>query len=397
MKGILRRLAGSRRARILTILGVAAFAAAFTFLGLWLSGALTQSAKSEAVPPPLTADDFWPDKQGVLHFCAVPGDVPDWPAGWCATELWFDPRNQRGRAESHDRDGTLESVTIVDGDYSAEYKRGDSIKIRRVLNGGDWYWRQWLMKDGQPVGFETWLTRGRFETTETTLDGVPTLRIQAPGLGEGGKQIATHTIYLDKESHLPIRMETEPASDAPDYVKRETKTFAYRVVEWLPAQDVDRSLFTLPEDLPQVPRTEREWEMTVQEARAFSGFDVYWVGEGFQGLTLSYLRDFSSLSRGEASRNFIFNYPPPGVPDGTALQVTSVPIQTFQATGELWDQPLFMPGAPGTEVTVAGTRGVLFLADIAQLRLRLGDTVIIINGQTKEQVLAAGDALAKLN
>jgi hypothetical protein len=274
MKAVLKLLAGSRSAQFATLLGVVAVVAGFTFLGLWLSGGGTEPAQSEPVPPPLTAADFWPDKQGVLHFCAVPGDQPDWPAGWCATEIWFDPRNQRARADVHDKSGTLESIVLVDGDVSAEYKRDNSLYIRRVLNGGDFYWQQWLVRDDHFVAFEPWVTRGKAGMTETTVEGVAALKVNAPGRDDTGKLIANRTIFLDKETHLPLRIEIEPTADAPDSLKGGVQTFAYRVVEWLPPQQVKPSPFTSPQDLPPVPRSERDWEMTVDEARGFSKFDV---------------------------------------------------------------------------------------------------------------------------
>jgi hypothetical protein len=201
MKGMLKRLAGSRRGQVAALLGVAAFAAGFTFLGLWLPGGGTKQAQSEQVPPPLTAEDFWPEKQGVLHVCTVPGEETDAPPGWCASEVWFDPRNQRARAESYERDGTLQYLAVADGDVYGEYRRDESIEVRRILNGGGW--EQWLRTAGHASYFQAWIKQGIVDATETSLDGVPALRIQVPEWDEDGKVEATQTIYLDKQTGLP--------------------------------------------------------------------------------------------------------------------------------------------------------------------------------------------------
>ena len=385
MRSILRRLAGSRRAQLAALLGVAAFAAGFTFLGLWLSGALTESAKSEAVPPPPTAEDFWPDKQGVLHFCAVPGEEADAPAGWCATEVWFDPRNQRGRAERHDRDGTLEYLAVVDGDTYGEYDGFDSsVVINKML--GHQMWLGWLGYAGASVYHEAFLSRGIINATEATVDGVPALKIETAVLAEDGTVEATLTTYLDKATHLAIRTETKPVAEA-EGAQEETSTTVYRVVEWLPTEAVDPALFTLPKDLPEAQATTIQTEMTADEARAFPDFDIYWLGESFQGLTLSRVFEYKRTSSiGPWTHRFDFDYSTPGAPEEVTLQVSNVPVEMF-------NQPLVETpssvGASGREVGRIGDR--------ADVRFRLGGTLVDAQGDSEDQTLAAADAVAKLN
>jgi hypothetical protein len=397
MRGMLKRLAGSRRAQVAGLLAVAGLVAGFTFLGLWLSRGGTEPAQSEAVPPPPTAEDFWPDKQGVLHFCAVPGEEPDWPAGWCATELWFDPRNQRGRVESHDRDGTLESLAVVDGDTYGEYDGFDSsVVINKIL--GHQMWLVWLGAPGASVYHEAFLNRGIINATEATVDGVPALKIETAVLSEEGTVEANRTIYLDKASHLPIRTETKPVAEG-EGTQKETHTTAYRVVEWLPVEAVDPALFALPKDLPEVEDTTIHREMTVEEARAFRDFDTYWLGESFQGLGISRVLEFRSTpgtgSIGPWTHYFEFDYSTPGMADRGPLQVSSYPVDMFHQPRASAD---FTAGPSDREVSVAGTTGVLSTSDSGvRLQLQLGNTVIYIDGDSQDRVLAAGQVLARLN
>jgi hypothetical protein len=178
--------------------------------------------------------------------------------------------------------------------------------------------------------------------------------------------------------------------------EKQTYTSVHKVVEWLPVQDVDPALFTLPQDLPQVPCREREWEMTVEEAQSFYSFDIYWPGETFGGQRLSRVVEVEVSSTISGPTHYVgFYYQDPGRPQQPGLNVSNDAVETIPG---FWENPVAMPGEPGREVTVAGTRGVLFMSDSgAHLRLQLGDTLITINGDSEDEVLAAGDALTKLN
>ncbi len=354
----------------------------------------TPSTASDLVPLPPTAEDFWPDKQGVLHFCAVPGEDADAPSEWCASEIWFDPRNQRARAEFRDRDGTLESLAVVDGDTYGEYDSFTSTVLTdRTLNGQTWL--QWLGAPGAVVFHEAYLNRGIINATEATVDGVPVLKIELAVKGDDGTVEANRTVYLDKASHLPIRTETKRVSGS-EGAPEETHTTTYRVLEWLAVEAVDPALFTLPDDLPPVTSTTTQTEMTVEEARAFLDFDIYWLGPAFQGLTLSSVRAYRRTSSiGPWTHRVDVAYSAPDTGERPLLQISASPAAMYEqprVNADLTAGPL------DREVSVAGTTAVVSMSgSSAQLQMQLADTVITINAATEDEAVVAGDALTKLN
>jgi hypothetical protein len=361
-------------------------------------------AVAQFPPRPYTADDFWPEEQGVLVVLLpddemAPGGTVDPQA---RDSIWFDPRRGRAYIEIRALDGGLREAAGVDGGVYWKYRdvgyfttgeyRGDAgyLDIVRRTAPGD-AWNRWMSVDGGwHVGYHPAVREGELkallDTTEIVMNGREVLEVKVPFIGESGDVEEVFTIYLDPLSGMPA-----------DYV-----------IEWLPVEAVDPALFAVPEDLPPIRTLNRDIELTVQEAREFKAFDVYYLGQSVNGQSLLLLTEFERVYGADWSDPS--DWPPthyvravygaPGVPGAEytpALSITSDPDHLIQAPWEE-DPPMPRPGGPGRQVTVAGVPGVIFeTPGDATLWFQLGGTVITISGEDSQQVLSAAESLEKLN
>lgn len=375
---------------------IAIVLAGLTCLGLWLSG-ITKPSVVKSVPmgTPLRPEDFWPEKEGVLHIVTprIAGTVSAGETG--EAEIWFDAPNMRARQELRWDDGRVESLAVADGDYYGNYDaHGQSVLEHRLLDNGGW--KYWLQSDGDLVVYQALVNQGQVDVRETTVEGVKALRLQIAVLGEDGQKEATQTVYLDKGTGLPIRFEREPVKGG----EKEVGDVEYSVLEWVSQEDVDASLFKLPQHLLDVRYRTKETYMTIEEARGFRDFDVYYLGENPQGLKLWRLLDYSSTSPDTSIHYFAADYALASAPDEPALHIRSEVRDKDRI--DPWNTPdnplLSAEMGPKRDVSVHGTTGFLYSQGReANLWLQIGDTVIHISGDTEEQVLTAAEALARLN
>jgi hypothetical protein len=346
-------------------------------------------AVAQFPPRPYTTGDFWPGEQGVLH---VEG-----PRG----EMWFDPRRGRARIEQRSGDGGLLTAAAVDGEIYWEYRdagymegggyRGDAGYleiVRRTAPDAAWNW--WVSLNGSYVVFHPAVREGELktllETKELTRNGQSVLEVKVPFVGEGGSVEKMITVYLDPLSGLP----------------------ADSVSEWLASETVDSALFAPPEDLPPLRTITRDIQMTMEEARQFKGFDIYYLGStaldwpllGLFEIERSYGADWSDPEEWPPTRYVRAVYGLRGglgQPEVSKVSINSWPDEFVKAPWEE-DPPMPRPGSPGRQVTVAGVPGILFeTPGETMLWFQLGDTVISIAGEDSQQVLSAAESLEKLN
>lgn len=341
-------------------------------------------------PRAYTADDFWPGENRVLHLRAE------------GNEMWFDPRRGRAYIETRTQDGGLRTAAGVDGEVYWEYQdvgymegggyRGDAGYleiVRRTSPGAAWNW--WMsLHGGGYVGFHPAVRKGELkallETKERVMEGQTVLEVKVPYIGESGSVEQVLTVYLDPLSGLPVGS----------------------VSEWLPVETVDPALFAPPEDLPPLRTITRDIEMTMEEARQFKGFDIYYLGPrvldqpllALFEIEVSYGADWSDPEEWPPTHYVGAVYGlrgGAGQPMVSKVSISSSPDEFVKAPWEE-DPPMPRPGSPGRQVTVAGVPGIIFeVPGDATLWFQLGATVITIRGEDAAQVLSAAGSLEKLN
>jgi hypothetical protein len=326
-------------------------------------------------------------------------------------EMWFDPRRERAYIETRTPDGGLLEAKGVDGEVYWEYLDAGYFEGGGVYRGDGGYldiaertapgvaWNRWISTGGAKfVGFypgvREGLLKGVFETRERVVNGRKVLEVTMRSTGERGEVEAVLPFYLDPLSGLPV--DSDPLSGLPFDIES----------EWLPVEAVDPALFAPPEGLPPLRMTDRDKELTINEARQFERFDIYYLGPAVLEWPLlalweteiSYGADWSGPEVWPSTHHVGAAYGlrgDAGQPDITKVSIQSAPDELIKAP---WEDPMPRPGSPGRTVAVAGVEGVLFeTPGKTMLWFQLGGTVISISGENPQQVLAAAESLEKLN
>ncbi|MDP2948327.1 MAG: hypothetical protein Q8P22_02160, partial [Chloroflexota bacterium] len=196
--------------------------------------------------------------------------------------------------------------------------------------------------------------------------------------------------------YLPLKKVYYEAGPGGQLLPKGEDVYSYEVVEWLPINEVPVALFA-PTTRSSTAATQGTWPLTLAEATTFKDFGLYYLGDSFKGLPLQLIQEYRSPA------------PIPGWPDRHSVEVVygRPPANPLDEPKELRIGQVHAstetPGMPspwdqGTIVTAKGVEGrLLEEGGRVSLKLTLGDTLIIVTGNDRSEVLNAAAALAKLN
>ncbi len=198
-------------------------------------------------------------------------------------EIWLDETRGNSRAVFRDSDGNRIGEILIRGN-----KRYDSANIgpapgtefiaadteNAILKGvGEQLWRyKWLLEKGQAT--VVW---------SGVIDGRRVLRVEVyPACCDNEKVVA----LVDEETKLPLTETTYRNGQ-----EISTIISTYEVIERIKRSDLPAGTFE--SDIPRnVHRTIQQ--LTLEQARNFTEFDLYYLGEKFDGLQVQYIQHYKS-------------------------------------------------------------------------------------------------------
>lgn len=305
-------------------------------------------------------------------------------------ELWFDPNTNDTKYIVKDAGGSAKIISARQGRAAKRYIPEVNSLTTDVAATGD---AELLNVASSLLGYKSALKRGELERLgEGEVRGHKAIQVRRQWLSEP----VTVTTWLDKETLLPL--EETLSNTNPDGTQKVfgTIVWTYTVIENVPRDQIPADVFTIvvPPDATQV--TNRY--MSATEAATFGGFDVYYLGDSFNGLPIFAMvhRQASGPRYPQQLVSFDVGYADPFTnsqrrPD--KLSVVHQPAQLHRpretAPGQL---------AVGEAVQVNGVQATLYdIGAGADLELQLGSTFVTIHGANRQQVLRAGESLRKLN
>ncbi len=332
------------------------------------------------------------DRQGVLHVKmtietrGADGTVQDTEE----REYWIDITGFRARVENSSGDGSASEVQVRSGTMLTTFSGGQF--FRQEAPDQDTMWLNTI--ENELWGSYRALSLGA-QSGEAILDGrqVETIRTDVT---DEGQKIGERVAYLDAANYYLLLKEVYYKSTVDGGLAPSgERVYSYQTVEWLPFDQVSNTLLE-PLTLASTGATRGRWTLTVAEANALKAFPLYYLDSEFRGLPLQKIEEYRNdrPMLGFQGVDIVYGVPPL-VPTGAfqELRITQVSAQVETVGADLptpWDS--------GTNVTVRGIDAILLEeGPITGLKLRLGDTLVIIWGQGKDEVLAAGEALVRLN
>jgi len=321
-------------------------------------------------------------------------------------EIWIDTETGNARLSETDEGWGLVLLQVRNGITFQEYWPSTNHLSTRRFVGDDPYLGRiqnqvWLYRDA--LAIRTVAQKG-----EAEVDGRRV--IQAEVLGPDS-ELPKIQVLLDKETLLPVRRTYFRTEADGSLVPAETVETTYPTVEYV-------SRDTLPPGFLEISvspgaSVERYDEMTVDEARGFANFDLYYVGEAFENFQLRSIYDFESMARDTPPVRFVhFIYEDrSSAPESPAyLFVESMPAagrpprvvapgRSEEEIRELEKALDRLTADPGKEEIMLG--GVVATlsggAATARIELNLGDAIVKLSGQDRAQVVRAAEALVRLN
>jgi hypothetical protein len=182
----------------------------------------------------------------------------------------------------------------------------------------------------------------------------------------------------------------------------------YDVIEYVPAAALPADHFTtLPPEADRLKDISGVWYMTPEEAAAFDGFPIYWLGTEYDGLPLGSTGIQANYSAPTADQLF----DRPGTRDVHSVDVnysnlytpaTSRPPGTIQLLQEPVGQALRREGAdyaPRQDAAAVrvGEAVVSFCCEEGAARAQLGNTMIRLYGGSADELKEVVAALRPLN
>jgi hypothetical protein len=293
-------------------------------------------------------------------------------------ERWLDTETGNGRSVIMRQDGTVRSIGVVNGNTHSTYA----------------YWDNYLNSDVYPEGapeldamkWDLWSYREGLSDPQAQIKGTGVVRgrqaIELEGI-LAGESSGTINIFLDDATKLPItKVYNEEGSGGSVTTRR--IDYEYLLVELLPAQALTPEMLEVP--APPDANKDIDRQMTLAEAQAFEEYDIYYLGETFENLTLTEIYDY----RGRSSivpeiRRVEFLY----------HNLAAYPAEHLYVTNEPVDLSLFGAVEGGEEVSVGDHQGWWYQS-LGHLQVKLGDTAVTISGE-RDQVLRAANALTRVN
>ena len=330
----------------------------------------------------LTACQTGPDvdsQEGVLHVIARQAGTREalGAAGSASVELWFDREGGRYR-EVYRVDGQLAGEVLVTGNRRFEINVDGKATGRVGVDADDPILRKTplllIPGDLYQAG------QGRLLGTE---------RVQ-------GKEALRVEIYLPLYSppqRLTALLDAETLLALEEVYTREGETFAtvvreYDVYETLPLSQVDAKLFE-PVSRDQIQYTRRE--MNLEQAAAFEGFAIYFVGAEFNGLTIDSISRHESFAEYSAINGVWVTYWPAGKQHtgGDEAQVFVVTERATEADKVKWQS--INREFPKVEVLRGNAE------DGYRMEFFVGDVLVELAGRTEEEIQRMRESLTRLN
>ena len=232
-------------------------------------------------PPPVvvpTSIRVPAEGEGVLHikaqYTTVAPDLPDEAREPVIGEFWYDPPTQDARYEQGEPDGEVTHITLRRGLTSSMWTSdGGASMVDRTTyldesNPALQYPRNSLLR------YKDAVARGEVELLRTeTVDGRKVDVIEHKQKGEGNEDWILRA-WVDRESgptHSVIYFEDQGADGLQELYRQHT---SYSVIEYVPRDQVPPDTFSVPKGSTSTHKT----YMTIERARAFDEFDLYWVG-----------------------------------------------------------------------------------------------------------------------
>lgn len=359
-----------------------------------LSCMLLVLGQSNAAVPLLTQD------ARVLHIQAIaevlgPEGVPTQPE---LHELWFDSVTLDTRYSIEGVGATDKVIMVRQGRMVRMYHPGDRRLIIHIAATDD---AKMLDIADQLLEYKRALQRRELQPVEEgVIGGRPAIRVERRALSEP----LLISSWLDKQTLLPLKelfFQTTPDGNRTEI---QTRVWTYTTIEHVAQDQLPADTFSIavPADVTQV--TYRY--MTVTDAATFDEFDVYYLGDSYNGLPLfgiTYLQatgpEYAQITGSEQQPLISLDvvYAEPFTPNG--------PPRPDQLS--LVQQPAHMrrprevaPGVPavGESIQVNGRQATLYeQGGGVDLELQLGNTLITIHGRNRQDVLQAAASLQRLN
>jgi hypothetical protein len=205
-------------------------------------------------------------------------------------ELWFDPRSgwirhQSGQHGKLSYQGVYRNGVIDHFWVSSGTRRRESGLVsdeNLPLLGGELLRYRVLAE--RPSAESVWRSAGqdsgliRFESR--VVDGVQ------------------RVVWVDSINFLPQKEEERYGDSTVNLVAWE-----YEIVDWLPREGASATLFVLPSAVPAV-QYER---LSIDGARSFDQFPVYYLGDEFEGMTASASYEIEPQADGDAIFSVFYN------------------------------------------------------------------------------------------
>lgn len=311
-----------------------------------------------------------------------------------AEEHWLDREGKRARsvitAPGQEGDGTY--VRTEDASYFLGKDEAGRLVFREGTGG-----RADELLRSQLETFRTTARNGHGESLgERTLDGVGVRVVRAVDEVEN-EQRFEYTLYLRLADDYPAGVDAETFERRGDeWVRTIVERTRYTDYEVLARSDADEGLFLLAP-----PRDAAQAVDLVLDARglaSFDRFDVWWLGERFSGLRLGpaqYEKDARYAPKGWPDESLSFDYT--DARGANAILVGIRPKADGFDERELHDR-----NGSIRRVELQGGRPALlgtFRGATTQysLSLTLGDSVVLLHGSDKQELLRAAAALRKAN
>ena len=380
------------RWRLYFLVGAFAVAGLVAFL-LFSSMMETPPAETQPLPPALVIPQL--KGEGIFHV-KVKAEERTSSGAVAATEwreYWIDVAGLKARVEKASPEGSVAEIQVRLGNSLYTYIPSQDYVSHEQAPGPNTFWLNTIEN-------ELWhdyraLSLGAQKLGEEIVDGKQVVKVRKDITDEGmvtGQAVA----YLDKTNYLPVKKAYYELGSAGELIFNGETVYAYEPVEWLPVGEVPVALFA-PRTRPSTATGQGTWPLTLAEAGTFEDFGLYYLGDSFKGLPLQVIQEYK------------YRAPVPDWPDDHSVEVVyGVPavnpldnsedlrIQQVNASAETPGMP--SPWDLGTVVRARGVEGRLLEQDNrVSLKLTLGDTLIIITGKDRSQVLGAAATLTKLN
>jgi len=334
--------------------------------------------------------------EGVLHIKAQLTFVAPQPVeetgGPVLAEFWFDPATKDARYEQGEPDGEVTHITLRRGLTSSMWSQSggvrtvDNTTYLNERNPALQYPRNTLLR------YKDAVARGEAELLRTeTVDGRKVDVIEDKQNWEGNQEVILHA-WVDRESgltHSMVYFEDQGADGLQELYRQHT---SYSVIEYVPRDQVPPDTFSVPKGSTSTHRT----YMSIERARAFDEFDLYWVGPALGSRPLDTILFEGTINGDHKGRAPTVLLVYLAGEDRIGIQFNQGPVAQApppcrgeRTTFEVDGKPLIINGNT-VKLCDAKER------DNNSVRLTVGGTYVSVSARTREASLKLVELLRKL-